>query len=78
MQELHNYVVPALLSLALIFDLQRVYCSSKTGYRRFLLGIVSTTENLKYLTSLLLAPFMPEVPAIVASNWDRYLSTAQL
>ncbi|MCS6116064.1 EAL domain-containing protein [Shewanella baltica] len=72
-RELHNYMLfqPYFRS-ALIFDSQRVYCSSKTGDIDVPLGIVSTTENLEIPNQFIIGgtPFMPEVPAIVASNWE--------
>lgn len=72
-KELYNYMLfqPYFRS-ALIFDSQRVYCSSKTGDIDVSLGIVSTTENLQVANQFIIAgtPFMPHVPAIVLSKWE--------
>ncbi|WP_297891753.1 EAL domain-containing protein [Shewanella sp.] len=72
-KDLYNYMLfqPYFRS-ALIFDSQRVYCSSKTGDIDVSLGIVSITENLEIPNQFIIGgtPFMPEVPAIVISNWD--------
>lgn len=72
-KHLYNYMLfqPYFRS-ALLFDSKGVYCSSKTGNIDVSLGIISTTENLEIPNQFIIygTYFMPEVPAIVISNWD--------
>ena len=72
-QELYNYMLfQPYFRAALLYDSQRVYCSSKIGDIDVPLGIVNITENLEISNQFILGGTysMPEVPAIVTVDWE--------